>query len=446
MVLLPGDVLKGRYRIIREICEGGFGTIYLARDESLDVDCAIKHNSDPTPKAQSQFKIEARILAQLEHPNLVRVTDYFIELNGSQFLVMNYIEGVDLHDMLEDKGKPIDPSQAVKWLEQICDALSYMHDQSPPVIHRDIKPANIIINQKGKATLVDFGIAKTFQPGKATTRGALGISPGYSSPEQYGGGGTDACSDIYSLGATLYTALTLKIPPESVDIMAGREKAPKSVHTINPAVSLSVSEAIQKAMQLDRNRRFGTVAEFKSALSTPKSIPPQQVGSGHVSASSVSTTGTGSYASSPVYVPTNTKKRVRIGLLVVFLIILVISLSPVYLPFLPFSGEISEWWPLPSIKFPPSAASPSNTPQTDQEEMFDSPGFTPTPTELTCMVKTGYEDGKANIREGPDINSRYLSYVSEGDVLAVISEGQTNWLRVRLASGLVGWIHKNLCK
>lgn len=446
MVILPGDVLKGRYRIIREICEGGFGTIYLARDESLEVDCAIKHNSDPTPRAQTQFKSEARILANLDHPNLVRVTDYFIEQNGSQFLVMNYIEGVDLHDMLEDKGKPIDPSLAVRWIEQICDALSYMHDQSPPVIHRDIKPANIIINRKGKAILVDFGIAKTYQAGKATTRGALGVSAGYSSPEQYGGSGTDACSDIYSLGATLYTVITLRTPPESVDIMAGRDKPPKPAHIINPSVPITVSEAIQKAIQIDRGNRFQSVAEFKSALST--SIPPlpSQVGAGQVAPSSASSAGTGPYAATPAYPPSNAKRWVRVGLMFIFLILLLVVLSPIYLPYLPFSQEISDHWPLTSILFPPSADSPTNSPQPGIEGSGETPFLTPVPTEHTCVVATGYTSGKANIRGGPDINSRYVSYVVEGDVLVVLSEGQTDWLRVRLSSGLEGWIHKNLCK
>jgi uncharacterized protein YgiM (DUF1202 family) len=228
--------------------------------------------------------------------------------------------------------------------------------------------------------------------------------------------------------------------------MAGREKIPKPAHIVNPSVPLTVSEAIQKAIQIDRSNRFQSVAEFKSALST--SIPPlpSQVGAGQVAPSSVSSAGTGPFAATPTYPPSNAKSWVRIGLMFIFLILLLVALSPIYLPYIPFSQEIHDNWPFPSIIFPSSADSPTNSPQPDNEESGETLLLTPVPTEQTCVVTTGYASGKANIRGGPDINSRYVSYVVEGDVLVVLSEGQTDWLRVRLSSGLEGWIHKNLCK
>jgi serine/threonine protein kinase len=167
------------------------------------------------PDAQRQFLREAKILANLSHPNLPRVTDYFLEKTNGQYLVMDFVEGQDLQQMLEDRGGPFSEGQAAEWASQISDALAYLHSQSPPIIHRDIKPANIRITPAGKAVLVDFGIAKVFDPQVKTTVGARAVSPGYSPVEQYGIGKTDRRTDIYALGATLYTLLTGVEPPES---------------------------------------------------------------------------------------------------------------------------------------------------------------------------------------------------------------------------------------
>ena len=215
-----GHILNNRYRIVSLLGQGGMGAVYRAWDINLNKPAAIKENLDTSSKAQEQFIREAQILARLSHPHLTRVTDYFFIPDQGQYLVMDYIEGKDLGSMLDKRGI-IPESQALGWTYQICDALTYLHNQPSPIIHRDIKPANIKIRPDGKAILVDFGIAKVYDPELSTTVGARAVTPGYSPPEQYGMASTDPQSDIYSLGATLYHLLTGHVPPESVHRIAG---------------------------------------------------------------------------------------------------------------------------------------------------------------------------------------------------------------------------------
>jgi len=265
-----GEVVYQRYRIVKLLAHGGFGTLYRAWDTTLGRPCALKENIDPSPGGKRQFLREAKILANLIHPNLPRVTDYFLTQAGSQCLVMDYVEGQDLQEMLEDRGGPLLESRVQVWAGQICDALTYLHSQTPPVIHRDIKPANIKITPANQAVLVDFGIAKVYDPKLKTTLGAQAVSSGYSPYEQYGKGKTDARTDIYALGATLYTLLTAHEPPESLQRVVNDPLAPP--RQLNSSLSLRTSAAIMKAMQMDPTRRFSNAAEFKAALTPPLPI------------------------------------------------------------------------------------------------------------------------------------------------------------------------------
>jgi serine/threonine protein kinase len=155
------------------------------------------------------------------------------------------------------------------WIRQVCDALAYLHNQTPPVIHRDIKPANIRVTPQGKAVLVDFGIAKQQVGGQATTTGAKAVSPGYSPPEQYTGG-TTVRSDIYAFGATLYTLLTGLMLPESIQrIISQSGGAPavvKPPHMVRPGIQQNVSNAIMRAIRPDPGQRFSSIGEFQAAL------------------------------------------------------------------------------------------------------------------------------------------------------------------------------------
>ena len=179
MTLQSGDIVDHRYRIVRLLGQGGFGAVYRAWDTKLNGPCAIKENFETSPAAQSQFAREASLLFNLRHPNLPRVFDQFSLPGQGQYLVMDFIEGEDLQSKLEQAGKPLDEAQLIRWIEQVCEALSYLHAQNPPVIHRDIKPKNIIITPHGQAILVDFGIAKVYDARLKTTIGARAVSPGY---------------------------------------------------------------------------------------------------------------------------------------------------------------------------------------------------------------------------------------------------------------------------
>ncbi len=269
MPLSPGQILNNRYRIVKLLKQGGFGAVYRAWDINMECPRALKENLDTSPEAQRQFKSEARILGDLHHPNLPRVIDHFVIPGQGQYLVMDFVEGDDLSQMLKQTGGPLEINRAMEWIGQICDALEYLHSRNPPVIHRDIKPANIKIRPGGKAMLVDFGIAKVYSQNVNTNTGARAVTPGYSPPEQYGQGSTDAQSDIYAVGATLYHLLTGSPPPHSVDLMARIVQPPKPVIDLNPAVPPHVSAAIQRAMQLQKTSRFYSITEFKAAMRSP---------------------------------------------------------------------------------------------------------------------------------------------------------------------------------
>ncbi len=262
-----GDVLQGRYRIVRLVGQGGFGAVFRAWDTNLKVPVALKENADTGPDAQRQFEREAHLLANLRHANLPRVSDHFVVPGQGQYLVMDFVEGKSLAALLAERGGPLGEAEVRPWIRQVCDALEYLHSRTPPVIHRDIKPDNIIIGPDGRAMLVDFGISKEFAPGKGTTIGARAITPGYSPPEQYSAAGTDTRSDVYALGATLYHLLTGHEPPESVVLIGGALlPAPRA---LNPAVSPAAEAAILAAMNPDIGRRLSSAAALRQALDAP---------------------------------------------------------------------------------------------------------------------------------------------------------------------------------
>jgi serine/threonine protein kinase len=265
MTLKPSDVLANRYQIIQLLGQGGFGAVYRGWDMNLQKSCAVKENLEISEEHASQFMREATTLANLSHPNLPRVIDHFLLPELGQYLVMDFVEGENLEAKVS-RGGPVPYHQAIFWIGQIADALNYLHNQPQPLIHRDIKPANIIITPAGQAMLVDFGLVKVYESHVRTVKGARGITPGYSPPEQYGIGKTDARTDIYALAATLFTLLTGAVPPQSVDVLSGSEPAPKAAHLLNPQVPASVSAVIQAAMQMDTNKRYPTANAFKIAL------------------------------------------------------------------------------------------------------------------------------------------------------------------------------------
>lgn len=276
MTLERGTLLHKRYRIVEILGQGGMGSVYRAVDENLGVDIALKENLFTTDEYSRQFRLEAVILANLRHPNLPRVSDHFVVGEQGQYLVMDYIEGEDLRQRMERVGT-IGEDEVISIGAAMCDALSYLHSRKPPILHRDLKPGNVKITPDGHIFLVDFGLAKVVQGSQATTTGARAMTPGYSPPEQYGTARTDPRTDIYSLGATLYAALTGIIPEDGLArAMDNAQLTP--LRKRNPKVSKRLSTVIEKAMAIDPAERYQTADEFQRALLASKSKTQQLTG------------------------------------------------------------------------------------------------------------------------------------------------------------------------
>jgi eukaryotic-like serine/threonine-protein kinase len=264
MPLPAGTLLHSRYRIVSILGQGGMGAVYRANDEHLNIPVAVKENLFLTDEYTRQFQREARILASMRHPGLPHVQDYFVIEGQGQYLVMDYIEGEDLRQRMERTG-PLPERDAILIGISVLDALYHLHNRTPPVIHRDIKPGNIKVTPQGSAVLVDFGLAKFLQPGQATQTGARAMTPGYSPPEQYGTSRTDARSDIYSLGATLYAAITGTIPEDGLNRMAGKAEL-TSIHKLRPKVNRRLVEIIEEAMEIEPDDRYQSAEDFRKAL------------------------------------------------------------------------------------------------------------------------------------------------------------------------------------
>ncbi len=264
-------VLQGRYRIVRQIGQGGMGSVYLAKDLRLGSHIALKQTLFADEKLLKAFEREARLLAGLRHAALPKVTDHFIEGDG-QFLIMEYISGEDLAEMLDRRDNPFSPEEVLAWADQLLDALDYLYTRTPPVIHRDIKPQNLKLTERSQIVLLDFGLAK----GTATdlTRSSsysiFGYTPTYAPLEQMQATGTDGRSDLYSLAATLYHLITHVSPADAMkraNSVLNKEEDPlRPASEINPFVPHSVSAALARAMSLNRNERHATAAEMRKAL------------------------------------------------------------------------------------------------------------------------------------------------------------------------------------
>jgi serine/threonine protein kinase len=277
MPLNAGQVLEGRYRIDALLGQGGMGAVYRGTDLRFRAPVAIKENLGGTEEAREQFAREAGLLYCLRHASLPRVIDHFAIPGQGQYLVMDYVEGEDLGQILARQG-PIPQAQAVAWIGQILNALVHLHGQRPqPIIHRDVKPANVKITPDGRVFLVDFGLAKAYDPQQRTTTGARGVTPGYAPLEQYGEGRTDARTDVYSAGATLYALLTGRRPPEAPRLAMGEAQL-VPLRQLNREVSPEVEAAVLRATQTRPADRFETATAFRTALLAPPPTQPLAAG------------------------------------------------------------------------------------------------------------------------------------------------------------------------
>lgn len=248
------------------------GAVYEAVDERLDTTVALKETLFTDEKLRKQFEREARLLARLHHPALPRVSDHFNEGEG-QFLVMQYIAGEDLAVMLTERKSPFPQAEVMRWADQLCDALDYLHTQEPQIIHRDIKPQNLKLTARGQIVLLDFGLAKgsAGQLTAVTTSASIfGYTPNYAPLEQVQGMGTDPRSDIYALAATLYHLLTNVKPPDALSraaaVVNGEPDPLPPASMVCPGVSNAVANVLTKGMSQKRDDRFTTAEEMREAF------------------------------------------------------------------------------------------------------------------------------------------------------------------------------------
>ena len=291
--MLPANaMLVSRYIIRAMVGRGGMAAVYDAIDTRVNRRVAIKEMSDSAntnpadqQAAVARFQQEARMLARLEHPNLPKVTDVFTD-GGKQYLVMDFVDGDTLKAILESgNSAPLPETQVTVWAVQLCDVLDYLHACTPPIIFRDLKPSNIMIDRAGQVKLIDFGIARVFNPGQAHDTTRL-FTPGYAAPEQHGKAQSDARADIHALGVTLHQALT-GYDPTSTPYSLPR------LRQLNPSISPTMETVVTRAMELDRQQRWQSVTEMRCALTgqpaaqqrsphtprpAPRPVPPRPAG------------------------------------------------------------------------------------------------------------------------------------------------------------------------
>src|SRR5215467_6922015 len=260
--LNPHTLLHRRYIILSVIGHGGMAAVYQANDTRQGNLVAIKEMSlsnvpiNERSQAIQNFLAEARILSRLNHPNLPAFTDFFTE-GPRHFLVMEYIDGSTLEDLLDRNKGPFSEPRVLGWARQLCDVLEYLHSQQPPVIFRDMKPGNIMLTRSGRIKLIDFGIARLFRTRGSQDTQLLG-TPGFAPPEQYGSAQTDVRSDIYSLAMTLFHLLTNTISENGFGLT--------NVHGNFPYISSPVARALEKATSLRPEDRYESIVVFRRAL------------------------------------------------------------------------------------------------------------------------------------------------------------------------------------
>ena len=257
-----GNVIDGKYEILKEIGRGGMSVVYLAMDNRLNKQWAIKEIKKKGTNSENQIVVqsllsEANLMKRLDHPNLPRIVD-IIENGQTIYIVMDYIEGEPLDKILKRKGAQ--PEEAViEWGIQLAEVLDYLHTREPAIIYRDMKPANIMLRPDGSIKLYDFGIAREYKEQNSSDTVSLGTK-GYAAPEQFGGmGQTDARTDVYGLGVTLYHLVTGKNPCEPpYEILPIRD--------VNPQLSSGLEYVIKRCTQLNPEERFQSCMEVLFAL------------------------------------------------------------------------------------------------------------------------------------------------------------------------------------
>jgi hypothetical protein len=276
VTLQPGTILAKRYRIEDVIGSGGYACVYRATDMDFGYERAIKEVLDADPGIRKQFRFEAELLINTQLPNIPHGYAV-VEDRGRMFLVMEFVRGKDLEELLNDslvhKGRALDEASVLRWMIDICSALQELHTLRVPIIHRDIKPANIKITPENRPVLIDFGLAKLQRTGNPTMTAAQGVSPGFAPPEQYmAKGRTDGRTDLYGLGATMYACLTGKDPAESPARLLAQTGAGTGgaalvpPRRLNPRISEATDKIITRALELSPMHRQQGAKQMRDEL------------------------------------------------------------------------------------------------------------------------------------------------------------------------------------
>lgn len=257
-----GSIIDNKYEILKEIGKGGMSTVYLAMDKRLNKQWAVKEiqkiaNDKNNEIVVQSLLVEANMMKKLDHPSLPRIVD-IIDTGKVIYVIMDYIEGESLDKILKASGAQ-SQDKVIEWAKQLCDVLNYLHSQNPPIIYRDMKPSNVMLKPEGTLKVIDFGIAREYKEHNIADTVSLGTK-GYAAPEQFGGKGqTDARTDIYCLGVTLYHLITGQNPTEP----------PYEIYPIrkwNPYLSSGLEAIITKCTQLNPEDRYRNCDELMYSL------------------------------------------------------------------------------------------------------------------------------------------------------------------------------------
>ena len=269
-MIKAGDILEGKYKILEKIGTGGMSTVWLAMDTTLNKQWAIKEINKHTVEYRStvnedQTLSEIEIMKKLSHPALPRIVSV-IDSDNSLSVIMDYIEGQSLAEIIEMYGKQ-NAETVVPWILDICDIVNYLHHQDPPIIYRDMKPSNVMLSREGNIKIIDFGIAREYKAGKNDTV-PLGTR-GFASPEHFTKK-TDARSDVYTIAATMYTLLTgLDPSQEPYQILPLRE--------VDETLSTGLEKIITRATEKDPNKRYQSVQELANAISSYRELDDEYI-------------------------------------------------------------------------------------------------------------------------------------------------------------------------
>lgn len=249
-----GLTLDDRYHVVEPISAGAMGAVYRATDSQTGMEVALKQSINP--HHDQRFEAEARLLASLEHPRVVKIIDHFAALSG-QYVVMELVRGIELGKLLKQRGQPGLPvEQAIEYVRQACEGLQYVHDQQ--IVHRDVKPQNMILAEHG-VVLVDFGIARVLD--ERDSQATVGIgTPRFMAPEVFASGRVSPRTDVFGIAATLWTLVAGR-PPNYAD--------PTKLSSIAPGVTPELERTIGAGLEMIPERRVASVAAFAKALGAP---------------------------------------------------------------------------------------------------------------------------------------------------------------------------------